>query len=406
MERQAMSETIRTLLLGANIVSESQLDQAAQSARSLNVPLEKAIAMSNVIADSTMKTVLEAEELVRTGRATVDLAVTALRLAWQNSMNIGDALIVLKEVHKKTQTVQTSTSPLTELLLSTGLITNEQLGRAVIKAKDTGMQMGRILVLNRDLSGWVMGAALTAQLLVRDSRITKEQAAQALMTVVRRRVSIEQALFELNLLTEKPGQTVRIGELVLMAGFLTEGEILECLELQLIKEKQFGQILLEQGLVTQDLLEAAVVMQDMVANNTVRAFKAAEALRQVKYRGISVYQAVAELSPGPKTADQNLTPASLLVEAGLISHDELVKICDPGEKSGIKIGRKLLTAKVLSEAMLYSVLRLLSLSSQGYISSEQAITALNKCKSESLTLDETFTKLGWNVPARMQWMWS
>jgi hypothetical protein len=56
--------------------------------------------------------------------------------------------------------------------------------------------------------------------------------------------------------------------------------------------------------------------------------------------------------------------------------------------------------------MLYTALRTFSLYSQGFISSEQAVTALKKCKNESLTLDETLAKLGWNVPARMQWIWS
>src|SRR5208282_4456861 len=116
---------------------------------------------------------VEAEELVSSGKATVDLAAKALRLARQNNMNIEDAIGVLDSVHQKTQTVQAITSPLTELLLSTELITNEQLGRAVIESKDTSMQMGRILVLNCDLSGWIMSAALTALFLVRDNRITK-----------------------------------------------------------------------------------------------------------------------------------------------------------------------------------------------------------------------------------------
>ena len=406
IEKQATADALPTLLLGASIVSQAKLDEAMQTARSLNVPLPRAIAMLNAVGESTMKTVLEAEELVRSGKATVDLAVKALRLARQNNMNVDDAIGVLNSVHKKTQTVQSITSPLTELLLSTELITHEQLGRAVIKAKDTGMQMGRILVLNRDLSGWIMSATLTAQLLVRDGRITKEQATQALLTVGRRRVSIEQALFELNLYTEKSGQTVKIGELVVMAGFLSEGDMLECLEIELIKEKQFGQILLEQGLVTQDLLEAAIVLQDMVSNNTVKAFQAAEALRQVKYRGISVYQAVAELYPGSQALNKDFTPANLLIDSGLIVEDDLVKVCDATEKSAIKMGKKLLVAKSLSEAMLYTALRTFSLYSQGFISSEQAVTALKKCKNESLTLDETLAKLGWNVPARMQWIWS
>ena len=406
LEKQATADALPTLLIGASIISQQKLEEAMNTAKSLNVPLARALTMLNMVGESTLKLVQDAEQLVVSKEATVDLALKALRLARQNNMNMEDAIGVITSVHKKTQTVQSITNPLTELLLKAELITNEQLGRSIIQAKHTGMQMGRIMVLNRDLSGWMMNAALTAQLLVRDGKITKDQAVQALLIVARRRVSIEQALFELGLFSEKSGQTVRIGELVLMAGFLSEGDMLECLEIELIKEKQFGQILLEQGLVTHDLLEAAIVLQDMVSNGTLRAFQAADALKQVKARSISVYQAVAELYPATQAEPKEFLPAKLLTDAGLISAPDLEKVIDPTEKSSIKVGKKVLSTGAISEAVLYTALRTYSLYKQGFLSAEQSVNALKKSRNENLTLDEALSKLGWIVPARMQWIWS
>lgn len=406
IEKQATADALPTLLIGASIVSQQKLDEAVQTAKNLNVPLARALAMLNTVSETAMKGVLEAEQMVIAGKATVDLAVKALRLARQNNMTIEDAISVLNSVHKKTQTVQSIANPLTELLLSTELITSEQLGRALVKSKDTGMQLGRTMVLNRDISGWMMNAALTAQLLVRDGKISKQQAIQALSIVARRRVSIEQALFELGLYSEKAGQTVRIGELVLMAGFLSEGDMLECLEIELMKEKQFGQILLEQGLVTHELLEAAIVLQDMVANATVKAYQAAEALKQVRARGVSVYQAIAENYSAAQAQPKEFMPAELLVNAGLISQEALEKVVDAKEKSAIKVGKKVLATGAISEALLYSALRTYSLFSQGFISAEQATTLLGKSKSESISLDEALAQLGWTVPSRMQWIWA
>lgn len=406
LDKQATADALPTLLLGASIISQQKLEEAMSTAKSLNVPLARALTMLSMVGEGTLKIVLEADELVRSKKATVDLALKALRLARQNNMIMEDAIGVITSVHKKTQTVRSITNPLTELLMKAELITNEQLGRSIIQGKDTGMQMGRIMVLNRDLSGWMMTAALTAQLLVRDEKITKDQAVQALLIVARRRVSLEQALFELGLFSEKSGQTVRIGELVLMAGFLSEGDMLECLEIELIKEKQFGQILLEQGLVTHDLLEAAIILQDMVSNNTVKAYQAADALKQVKARSISVYQAVAELYPATQAEPKEFLPAKLLTDAGLISQADIEKVVDVTEKSSIKVGKKVLATGAISETILYTALRTYSLYKQGFISSEQAVTALKKAKGENLTLDEALSKLGWIVPSRMQWIWS
>lgn len=406
LDNKATADALPTLLIGASIISQQKLVEAMNTAKNLNVPLARAVLMLNLVGESTLKIVLEADELVRSKAATVDLALKALRLARQNNMTMEDAIGVITSVHKKTQTVQSITNPLTELLMSAELITNEQLGRAIIQAKDTGMQMGRIMVLNRDLSGWMMNAALTTQLLVRDGKITKDQAVQALLIVGRRRVSAEQALFELGYYSEKSGQTVRIGELVLMAGFLSEGDMLECMEIELIKEKQFGQILLEQGLVTHDLLEAAIVLQDMVSNNTLRAFQAAEALKQVKAKQIMVYQAVAELYPMTQAEPKDFLPSQLLVNAGLISQSDIEKVVDVSEQSSIKVGKKVLATGAISESLLYTALRTCSLHKQGFISAEQATQALRKCHQESVNLDETLAKMGWIVPARMQWIWS
>lgn len=406
MEKQATVDALPTLLIGANIVSQQKLDEAMATAKNLNVPLARALAMLNAVSETAMKGVLEAEQMVKNGKVTIDLAVKSLRLARQNNMTIEDAISVLNSVHKKTQTVQSIANPLTELLLSTELITSEQLGRALVKSKDTGMQLGRTMVLNRDISGWMMNAALTAQLLVRDGKINKQQAIQALGIVARRRISIEQALFELGLYSEKSGQTVRIGELVLMAGFLAEGDMLECLEIELMKEKQFGQILLEQGLVTHDLLEAAIVLQDMVANATVKAYQAAEALKQVRARGVSVYQAIAENYSAAQAQPKEFYPSELLANAGLITTDALANLIDPKEKSAIKVGKKVLAAGGMSESLLYSALRTYSLFSQGFISAEQAVTLLSKAKQQNISLDEALNQLGWTVPSRMQWIWT
>lgn len=282
----------------------------------------------------------------------------------------------------------------------------EQIGRAVSQAQDSGMQTGRILVLNRDVSSWMMTAVLNALLMVRDGKIDKENAKEAISTVGNRRVSIEQALFELGLYVEKEGNTVRIGELVAMAGFVSESDMLECLEIELVKEKQFGQILLEQGLVTSELLEAAIILQDMVASGNIKAFQAAEALRAVRDKGVMVYQAMAELKPPPQAPQKHISPQDLLVEAGFLDRETINQLVSEEETSSIRVGKKVLTAGIISEAFLYLALRTYSLFRQGFLSADQATKALALCKSDNMSLDEVLSKQGWFVPARMQWIWS
>ncbi len=252
----------------------------------------------------------------------------------------------------------------------------------------------------------MMLSALHASIHLRDGKITKPQAVQALQTVGRRRISIEQALFELGLFREPPGQTVKIGELCQMSGFLGESDMLECLEIEIVKEKQFGQILLEQGHVTHQLLEAAVYLQDMVSNDTLRAYQAAEALRQVRNRDISVYQAVAELQPPPQLTGPILTMAALLEQAGVATAEQISAAADADEESSIRMGKKLLGAGLVTEPMLYTTLRCYSLLREGFLSNEQAVSVLSYCKTNAASIDEALMKLVMFVPPRMQWIWT
>ena len=83
--------------------------------------------------------------------------------------------------------------------------------------------------------------------------------------------------------------------------------------------------------------------------------------------------------------------------------DELVP--EPLDSS-IKVGKKVLAAGVISESFLYLALRTYSLFKQGYLSADQATEALAKCREDKVSLDEALSKLDWNVPARMQWVWT
>ncbi|MCW5823899.1 MAG: hypothetical protein KIT34_13925 [Cyanobacteria bacterium TGS_CYA1] len=407
LEKQASStDNFGTLVLSTGLISPQQMEEAKKTSKNLNVPLERSLVMLDMMSGFLLGLVQEANELVSNGTVSLDLAVRALRLARQHNMKLKDAIGVLGQVHKKTGRVQTITTPVTELLLASNMITMEQIGRAVSQAQDSGMQTGRILVLNRDVSSWMMTAVLNALLMVRDGKIDKENAKEAISTVGNRRVSIEQALFELGLYVEKEGNTVRIGELVAMAGFVSESDMLECLEIELVKEKQFGQILLEQGLVTSELLEAAIILQDMVASGNIKAFQAAEALRAVRDKGVMVYQAMAELKPPPQAPQKHISPQDLLVEAGFLDRETINQLVSEEETSSIRVGKKVLTAGIISEAFLYLALRTYSLFRQGFLSADQATKALALCKSDNMSLDEVLSKQGWFVPARMQWIWS
>jgi len=405
-ELKKFSDTLVLLIQGTNAVAQDKLEEALRTAKNLNCPLQRALSMLGYASDHSLKSILEAQTEITEGRISLDTAVKALRFAKQNNLEFDEALNVLTSVHKKTMVAPSITNTLTNLLLDANMITREQLGSALQRSVSSGMTIGRLLVLNRDLSSWMMIASLNALLLVRDKKIVQDDAINGLQAVGRRRITIEQALFELGLYRETPGQSLKLGELFQMSGFLGESDMLECLEIELVKEKAFGQILLEQGLATNNLLEAAVYLQDLTASDTLRGYQAAEALRSVRTKEVSVYQAVAELQPPPQLAPPILRFTELMQQAGTCGSAESIKqIIPEDEVSSVKAGKKLLAAGLVNDVSLYTALRTYSLLREGYVSNENAVNILQHCKTNNVNVDDALIKLGLNIPSRMQWLW-
>ncbi len=399
------SEALSTLLLGTGMLKKPQLEEAQKTASNLSVPIERAITMLDMLSHESLALVKEAQTYVDEGSITLDMAVRALRLARQNRMNLEDAIGVIGSVHKATAKVPTLTTPLTQLLLDCDLINTASIGRALQQALSTGMQTGRILVLNREVSSWVMTAALHALIMVREKKIPQDVAKTALKAVGMRKISIEQALFELGLYVPKGEQNLKIGELIAMAGLISESDLIECIEIQLVKEKQFGQILLEQGLVTHDVIENAIVVLDMIASSTLKSFQAAQVLKAARNQSISVYQAMAELNPPVQAPQRQISFKELLVESEMATLESIDEIIGD-EKSSIKGGKRVLAARIIDETLLFLALRSYSLYKLGFLPADDAPRVLKYCGENGLGLDETLSRLGWLIPSRMQWVWT
>jgi hypothetical protein len=144
----------------------------------------------------------------------------------------------------------------------------------------------------------------------------------------------------------------------------------------------------------------------MVSNNSIKPYHAAEALRQVRAKNVSVYQAVAELQPPPQVQQPQLRVGDLLVSAEIVTREAIERVLQQQGASAIKIGKLLLTANLITEFSLYNTLRCLSLLRQGYISNEQAIAVLKYCEQYKVSPDEALPKMGCFPPTRMQWVWA
>lgn len=391
------------ILLGGGVLSRDQVEAGTRLAKELDMELHEALVDAGITEADKLDSSIKALEQVEAKKITLDLAIRAVRLTIQNKVTLEEAIKSIEKLHQQTHIVVSATNELTQLLMSAKMLTRESLGTALKNSQDAGMMVGQWLVTDNQLTTKELYTALSAVLMIRETGLEKEKAAQGLRYAKKREITFEQALFELGFFIHPDAKTTRVGELFEMAGLIGLDEMSECLEIELFKKKPFGQILVERGIVNRDQLESAETLQGSIAKGTLRPYQAAEALHRVLKEDKDVYASIAEYQLLHK-ADPNTRLGDLLVEAEVCKREELEQAMAKTD-SAVKIGKLLLDSKLLNEDVLYKTLRVQTLLRFGYVPRTKAVELLKYTVSKKVSLDEALEALEVRVPPRMQWSW-
>lgn len=399
------NEVLSLLLTGARIIDLQVIEQAYASVDRLDAPLNKVLVMLGHVSQFKMDRVLQAESMIRDNELSPDTAIKALRLATSQQLSFEDALAALGDEHKKTQLLPTLSNEITSLLLEAAVINNDQIVRALKVSLENGMQMGRVLLFHRDVTPLMMKAAIVCCMLKQEEKIDQMSALRAIELVKKTNMTIEEVLFRYDIYPEESGQGPKLYELFAMAGFISESDLMECLELHVLRGRQIGQIFIEQGLINHEVLENAIVLQGMIADNAIKAYQAAEALKNAHAKQISIYQALGELEPAVSPMAPSLSLMQLLVAANVVSQKTMESFFEGLELSSRQVAKKLLSANVLNDKNCVTALRCYSLNSEGFIGNRQCAEILRHCISYNASLDEQLADWGYFVPNRMHWIW-
>lgn len=401
--KDTQSSQLVPILLGSGVLTREQIEAGTKLAKELDLELPDALVDAGITEPEKLDAPIKALKQVEDKRITLDMAIRAVRLVLQNKVSLEDAVKSIEKLHQQTHIVVSATNELTQLLMSAKMLSREDLGSALKHSTDAGMMIGQWLLTDNKLTTKQLYAALGAVLMMRETGLDKDKAAQGLRYAKKRDISFEQALFELGFFIHPDAKTTRVGELFEMANLVTMEEMAECLEIELFKKKPFGQILVERGMVTRDQLESAETLQGSINKGTLKPFQAAEALRRVIKEGNDVYAVIAEYQLLHKP-DSNTRLGDLLVESEVCQREELEKAM-ANTDSAVKIGKLLLDSNLLTEEVLYKTLRVQTLLRFGYVPRPQAVELLNLCVKKNISLDEAFEQLNVKVPQRMQWSW-
>jgi hypothetical protein len=348
--------------------------------------------MSGFIIEPHLQAAVQAQSMLKDGLIDLETALGSLRVISRDALSLDQALSKMGWA----QPVNQVTNKLGDLLIEAGLVSRAQLEAALVQGDSTGLPLGRVLVTNGWLSEQLLSSALNAQILVRDRRVSRDQAISSLRAALERQVPIEQTLAETGVSLHLANETLRLGELLVMAKLLDEEKLMQAVELGLVNEQPIGQVLVKNGMVSEKVLQTALAIQSMVTKGELRKVQCGRVLELVNTENLSLAEAVERVQPTPPRETSNLPLYQFLQLAGVIGPPEIEEALKVGSRDTNLMGQMLMMTGALDQNLLGIAMNCSSLMAQGILKTEQAVIVLGICWKSKATLEEAFKQLGWS----------
>jgi hypothetical protein len=377
------------LLVKSGFISNIQLNDALLLSKKTATPVGRILLMTGSLREKDLLTVLRAQAMIRSGKVKYELAIKVINQARQGAITFEEALerqgIVGAHDHR-------GLNELAELLLLAQVVSEFQLQSATERAEQSGLPLGRSLVLMGIVSPSVMATALNAQVLLRQNQITLNQAIHGLTVACARRVSLEEALKLEGIYESGCDAWLKLGELFAMAGMLSESDSLWVVEASLVDGRPFGELLLEAGLVSEKQLSAALELQRMVAEKEITPEQAAELMRGVNAYNIPVQEAFKQLRHFGSQV------VSLIKMAGYLSESQIEEAKSDATAPIVDLSLHLFEIGLIDKHMLLIGRDCLRLIREDRIKINQAVVLLNYCTRSNLSIPEALQELAWDQP--------
>lgn len=393
---------IGDLLSQAGIISSDFIRDALQKYEQRGLPIGKVLVLSGCLTEQQLRTALEVQTMVNDGLLPIDVGTHVLRIAHADNIALTDAFIRSGLIQPEDQL----TNKLGQLLLDAEILFEEDLEEALRTNQKTGLPLGHILCFTGLVSQPVIDNALLGQQFIRRGQLSKEQAVAALHTAFTRETTLEKKDINKGYQRMPLKGSPRFGELLYQAKLLTEAQLMDSLLASQIRKQPIGRVLYEHKLVTQELLEGTVELQEMLDNGTITLKLALEALLEVRAKSMTWHQAVAELSTYNVRNNPAITLVELLTGAGLLPVTSIPR--DVQERVEVSYNQTPDVCKVLREEKLvddlaiFNGLRLAYLLGQEFLTHEKAILALDYASKTSSNIDYVMYMLGWLNRTRLR----
>ncbi|MBS1993446.1 MAG: hypothetical protein JSS83_23185 [Cyanobacteria bacterium SZAS LIN-3] len=156
-----------------------------------------------------------------------------------------------------------------DLLMGAGIVSDEFIKSALSSFEDRGMPLGKILTVSGYLSDTQLKLALDMQSLVNDRRLPLDIGVKVLALAHGEGITLAEAFEKSNVVQPEDQLSNKLGQLLTGAGVVPQHVLDEALAVSQSSGLPLGHIFCYRGLLSQQLLETALLGQQLVRRGTL-----------------------------------------------------------------------------------------------------------------------------------------
>jgi hypothetical protein len=390
--RRQGPKRIGELLVAANVIRQEVLLEALKVSKNSQTPLGRVLMSIGELSERDLDAAITVQQLIRQGAISNEFGIKAINVSVKAKIPLDEAFHRLGWTPPEV-IGEHNAGELGELLVASGLLDRNILEQAIWQSKENNLPLGRCLVLNRALTSNLLQSALTAQVLIRDGKITLDQAVQSLKNVSKKQQSLEQSLFDTGAFRPVGKEIIKFGDLLTQAGIVTEGDKISAIEIGLAENQKIGEVLVQSGMIPPNVVDESLRLQNMVNDGVISGLQAADILRQSHARGVSIDMIMEERTSRQEEVEKVNTVLELLMQSGVLSGDDFNRAQNLGRQLNVSIAEVILTKEMVSKKLINAAIQGQGLVAEGMLQQNQCATALKMCARTGLELHQVLKDL-------------
>lgn len=308
---QLLDYRLGDLLIHFGVCTSKDVARGLRVSAYTNLPLGKTLVMLDYVPEVLIRSVVEAQSMLRDRLLQMDQAKAAVAIVKRKKWAFSDALISLGVDASATKGTR-----LGELLRDADRVDNDQLDLGLTVCDYSGLPLGQVLVLLNKITDDKVRITLALQRELRSAHLERKE-------VIERIKQERNADETAQGLTPLIPNQIKLGELLICANILSSQQVDALVIEAREKNKMVGQLLVEGGWITQDVLTAALSLQSMMWADNISLSQASTVLAEAHKLASSPQQLMERQGITPGKGERNVSFYEFLRITGYLNKEKM-----------------------------------------------------------------------------------